>query len=93
MKGNKEDCNRGFKTDCCCNCTHQLELMCHPMNGGGKFDKIKIGKGSIMDRLAWVCVGPELSEGKRAIFFDTEHGMCEMHNRYTNLLTPSKHGK
>ncbi len=55
--------------------------MCHPWNGGGKFDKLNIGRGRISEQMGWACVGPEISEGVRAIFSDKEHGMCEMHER------------
>ncbi len=70
-------CQQGYKGACCCNCKYQLKLLCHPMNGSEKFDKIQFGKGSIMQQCGWACVNPEICEGKSAIFFDKEHGMCE----------------
>ena len=70
-------CQHGYNGACCCNCKYQLKLYCHPLNGGHPLDKIKFGKGSIIDQCGWACINPEICEGKSAIFFDKEHGMCE----------------
>lgn len=68
-------CAQGWHDgSCCCNCKHQIELRRHPMNSG-------FGEDSIMDKCGWVCLNPELTEGKSGIYFDKQHGMCECHVR------------
>jgi hypothetical protein len=57
------------KTECCCKCQHQTPLNCHPWNQS-------IGKGSISDRMGWVCL--EFKEENIGVFSDTEHGMREL---------------
>ena len=52
----------------CIECTHLKELFKHPRN------KI-VGKGSIIDRMGWVCMHPEISGG---VFFEDQYGYCEM---------------
>jgi len=65
---------------CCCNCGSQKKLMCHPMNGRGKFDKIKVGQGSICDQMGWVCTIEygDQSNKDEYYFSDRKHGMCEL---------------
>ena len=68
-------CSYGWDDgSCCCNCKHQIELRRHPMNNG-------FGKGSIMNSCGWVCLNPEITEGKSGIYFDNQHGMCECYMR------------
>lgn len=61
---------------CCCNCEHQKKLMSHPWNK-------RFGKGSMSQQCGWICdvfVGSEeSSDNQVAIFYDKEHGMCELH--------------
>jgi hypothetical protein len=73
-------CEHGYNGSCCCNCKHQLKLYCHP------FNKPEFGRGSIMDQCGYACVNPEICEGKSAIFFDGEHGMCEC---WTERIPPT----
>lgn len=81
-----EDCVKGFEGMCCCNCIHQLRVNCHPMNGnnlafGFLQDKIKFGHGSILTQLGWACNGLQFEDNSTIVFFDHEHGMCELHER------------
>jgi len=70
-----EKCDKGWHSgECCCNCKSQLRLMCHPYNK-------EIGNGSILTPLGYICIvrfDDGSNEGK-AIFFEKEHGMCELH--------------
>lgn len=40
----------------------------------------KVGKGSIMSQLGWACSSniEDDEPSEKIIFFDFEHGMCEM---------------
>ncbi len=69
-------CEHGWHDgSCCCNCTNQLKLMKHPWNKD-------FGKGSISEQCGWVCtVRFDAGDSNEAIYFDKEHGMCEMHCR------------
>lgn len=59
---------------CCCNCKNQIIILKHPWNHGD-------GKGRITERMGFGCQIPEMQEGQTsAVFFDAEHGMCEMHD-------------
>lgn len=71
------NCEHGWRGDCCCNCTHQVKVNKHPLN---RLD----AKGSIMEQLGWVCTVFNKTEGHPFIFFDREHGMCELHTPKTN---------
>lgn len=69
------------KGRCCCNCEHQMLAMKHPWNEGK-------AQGRITDIFGALCAAPEMmsAEGRRqAVFFDTGHGMCEMHEFRTPL--------
>ena len=68
-------CQYGWHTgECCCNCKHQLKLMCHPWNKD-------FGKGSISELCGYVCAVQfeDGSNANTAIFMDRQHGMCELH--------------
>ena len=52
----------------CIDCKHLKETMCHPSNK-------KVGNGSIIDRMGWVCIHPEIG---KAVFFEDQYGYCEM---------------
>lgn len=74
-----ENCDKGWpgSGQCCCNCMSQKKLMCHPWNKN-------FGQGSISEQCGWVCTihydDDEDGTGKNeAIFFDKEHGYCELH--------------
>ena len=66
----QQPCDLGYRGACCCNCKFQLKLMCHPWNKN-------FGKGNIIEQCGWVCIEPELGEGKSGIYYDRVHGMCE----------------
>lgn len=54
---------------CCCTCSHQLKLMCHPWNH-------PFGKGDVTEQCGWACnVGSDSS----ITFMDSQHGYCEMY--------------
>lgn len=72
MPNNNPTCNAGFNGSCCCNCKNQIELHKHPCNKD-------FGNSSITENCGWVCMAPELGEGKYGIYFDNQHGMCEMY--------------
>jgi len=68
-------CKHGWKDgSCCCNCKNQLKLMKHPWNND-------FGKGLISEQCGWVCTGKFDATSTDAIYFDKEHGMCEMYCR------------
>lgn len=66
------------KDRCCCNCAYQMAAFCHPWNEG-------IGQGRVTEVFGYLCAVPDFyGAGKRgAIFFENEHGLCEMHKRKT----------
>lgn len=61
-----------YKGKCCCNCKYQTRIMKHPWNKGE-------AQGSILTVFGYACGSPLEKETKSVIFFDREHGMCEMH--------------
>ena len=64
------------KGRCCCTCNHQRVIMKHPWNKGD-------GKGRIAEVMGYGCEPPDFAQdgGKPSlVFFDGEHGMCEMHD-------------
>ena len=70
-------CEHGWHSgECCCNCAKQLKLMKHPWNK-------EFGKGSITEQCGWVCTMQfdDSSNKGEAVFYDFEHGMCEMYQR------------
>jgi hypothetical protein len=77
IDSSEKKCEHGWHDgSCCCNCIHQLKLMKHPWNK-------EFGKGSIMESCGWVCTQTFEDGSNRGmgIYFDFEHGMCEMHHR------------
>ena len=63
------------KGRCCCNCKHQMMAMKHPWNNGE-------ARGRITEVFGALCAVPDIvsEEGRRqAVFFDSGHGMCEIH--------------
>lgn len=66
---------------CCCNCINQIELKKHPMN-------TEFGKGGITETCGWVCINPELGEGKSGIYSDHKHGMCECYEPREKKFEP-----
>lgn len=76
-----EHCYEGWKAAdgnstgrCCCNCRWQRPIVGHPWN------KRRI-KQSISDRIGYGCTVPDMPS---IVFFDSKHGMCEMHTRETD---------
>jgi len=62
--------------DCCCNCTYQVELRCHPWNKN-------FGKGSMTQICGYACIATEEINYDKTIgfFTDNKHGMCELYMR------------
>jgi len=60
---------RSYEGHCCCNCSAQIEIRCHPGNTGD-------AKGLTSETFAWAC---QRTHYNHAIFFTGKHGMCEMH--------------
>jgi hypothetical protein len=56
---------------CCCNCISFKPLNKHPWNKGE-------GKGRITEKMGNVCM-MEGDDSYPLIYFDADHGMCEMH--------------
>lgn len=65
---------------CCCNCRYQKYIVGHPWN------KNSWSKGSITQAIGYGCLAPEM---RSVIFFDNQHGMCEMHD-WRELYAESK---
>lgn len=61
---------------CCCICRHQIQLMCHPWN-------TKFGKGYMSQQCGWACIVEyeDKSNKGRIIFYDHEHGLCELYQQ------------
>ena len=67
----KDKCKKSIHNgECCCNCNNLIELKKHPMNRG-------FGEGSILENCGYVCLNPEIGEGKSGMYFDHKHGLCE----------------
>ena len=56
----------------CSTCRYLIELKKHPLNDD-------FGKGSILESCGWVCLNPELTNGKIGYYFETNDGLCECH--------------
>lgn len=76
------ECFKGWATKdgnlggrCCCNCKSQVEIRSHPWNMavGGRM------KGPVTSVAGWGCNTDLQGPGVGIIFFEREHGMCEMH--------------
>ena len=61
---------------CCCNCRYQTPIVCHPWN------KNELTRGPISRIIGYGCNAPEM---ERTVFFDSNHGMCEMHEFKDNV--------
>lgn len=61
---------------CCCNCANQMLAMKHPWSAGA-------AKGGCTEVMGALCAEPSMPLGdggqRTAVFFDSLHGMCEMH--------------
>ena len=79
LSESSESCSKGWlsehnkKGNCCCNCVWQNPINAHPWN------KQELTKGPISKIIGWGCGSPDLYPF--ITFFDTQHGMCEMHSR------------
>jgi hypothetical protein len=60
--------NDHHNKNCCCNCTNLITIKKHPGNN--------IGKVSILETFGYACTAIQKST---AIFHDTKHGECELH--------------
>lgn len=62
------------KSECCCNCKHQITLQKHPFNKD-------FGKGSISESCGYVCtaVYEDGSNEGTGVYSDKPHGLCELH--------------
>lgn len=63
---------------CCCNCEFQKKVNKHPKNS-------EPFKGSISEPLGYVCTVSIGASSGEFIFFDTKHGMCELHVKKEDL--------
>lgn len=59
------------KGRCCCNCRYQRPISAHPWN------KNEMVKGSVSIVVGFGCTVPDLPN---ITFFESKHGMCEMHD-------------
>lgn len=78
------ECFEGWKKEdgnivgaCCCNCLYQRPIVGHPWN------KNSFTKGRITQAIGYGCTCPEFDS---ITFFDTKHGMCEMHRDKDNIV-------
>lgn len=62
------------KTNCCCNCKHLKEVTKHPMNTQ------EFSKGQMSETLGYVCIVPITLKTDAVVFFDAQHGMCELYD-------------
>ena len=74
FKGWDDEYNKAGR--CCCNCQYQRPIVGHPWN------KQPLTKGSITRTIGYGCNSPEIPA---TVFFDTDHGMCEMHEFKDNV--------
>lgn len=70
-----DKCDKGYKGNCCCNCSNQFELMKHPWNKDKKL------KGSISKSTGYYACIVQLEEETMSILYDNKHGCCELHTR------------
>lgn len=68
FKGWAEESNKAGR--CCCNCKYQRPIAGHPWNLNSAY------KSRVVDVIGWGCTVPDMGS---IIFFEKEHGMCEMH--------------
>lgn len=66
------DVKGSYKGCCCCNCGYQVKIMKHPWNKGD-------AQGSMVQQMGYGCATPLDSRRGIIVFFDRQHGMCEMH--------------
>ena len=78
-----DPCYKGWKQEdgnsagrCCCSCRFQKPIVGHPWN------KNELTKGPITRTIGYGCNAPEMD---RTVFFEFEHGMCEMHEFKDNV--------
>ena len=71
------ECFKGWKQEdgntkgrCCCNCRYHRPIVGHPWN------KNSLTKTSISTIIGFGCTVPDMPA---IVFFEGEHGMCEMH--------------
>lgn len=64
----EENGNRSGR--CCCNCRYQKNIVGHPWNKNVAY------RSRIVDTIGYACAVPEIPS---LVFFETKHGMCEMH--------------
>ena len=69
--------NGNKRGTCCCNCRYQMPIVAHPWNTSG------FAKGPISEIIGCGCIAPDTD---RIVFFDSKHGMCEMHEFRDNLV-------
>ena len=58
---------------CCCNCEYQHPVVAHPDN------KTEFAKGSVTKTIGWGCKPADM-DFTAITFFETEHGLCELHD-------------
>lgn len=73
-----QDCDKGYKGNCCCNCKFQVKINKHPINPD-------FAKGSIEETFGYGCevfrFFEDGSNDNQIIFSKSIHGICEMHFR------------
>ena len=65
---------REYKKKSCSTCKHLRTLFAHPSNKD-------FGKGSILEGIGFACLNPEVTEGIGAIYFESDKGICECHEK------------
>lgn len=77
MPSSTTECYKGWSKEdgnmqgrCCCNCRYQRPIVGHPCN------KTSLTRTSIMRIIGHGCTVPDM---ENIVFFDSKHGMCEMH--------------
>lgn len=76
MSDNEIPCQKASPLGrCCCDCVFQMRALKHPWN-------LNAAKGRISETFGWFCACPDMTDDnnvRQAIFFDGQHGLCEMH--------------
>lgn len=63
--------NGNISGRCCCNCMYQKKITGHPWNKNVAY------RSRIVDVIGYACTIPE---NPNITFFESKHGMCEMHD-------------
>ena len=80
LKINLIDGPKSLIGKCGCDCIYQIEVGKHPWNKG-------VFKGSVSDRLGWVCTAL-IEDGSKAMFLDRSNCICEMYTEEVEIQSP-----